>query len=182
MRVAAKRALMLHPDLGAVQYQVGVKVAILGQEVLQVEFAISGDVTSIRWPESRTPDRTDGLWHSTCFEVFVGQADGGYVEHNFSPSKAWASYRFESYREGMQPAFDLPQPPIFPDRTAEQCYGLTAFIELGLLPSAYERNLALSAVIEENDGTKSYWALKHPPGPPDFHHPDCFALTLPAPG
>ena len=37
-------------------------------------------------------------------------------------------------------------------------------------------------VIEELDGTKSYWALAHPPGKPDFHHPDCFALTLAAPG
>ena len=41
--------------------------------------------------------------------------------------------------------------------------------------------IALSAVIEETDGTKSYWALRHPPGAPDFHHPDCFALTLEAP-
>ena len=41
--------------------------------------------------------------------------------------------------------------------------------------------IALSAVIEEIDGTKSYWALRHPPGPPDFHHRDCFALTLGAP-
>jgi hypothetical protein len=35
--------------------------------------------------------------------------------------------------------------------------------------------LGLSAVLEEQDGTKSYWALAHPPGgKPDFHHPDCF--------
>jgi hypothetical protein len=40
---------------------------------------------------------------------------------------------------------------------------------------------AITAVIEEADGTKSYWALNHPPGKPDFHHPDCFALELPAP-
>jgi hypothetical protein len=38
--------------------------------------------------------------------------------------------------------------------------------------------LGLSAVIEENDGTISYWALKHLPGKPDFHHPDSFALEL----
>ena len=41
--------------------------------------------------------------------------------------------------------------------------------------------LALSAVIEEIDGTKSYWALAHAPGPPDFHNRDCFIATLPAP-
>ena len=40
--------------------------------------------------------------------------------------------------------------------------------------------LGLSAVLEAKDGTKSYWALAHPPGDqPDFHHPDCFAARLP---
>jgi len=42
--------------------------------------------------------------------------------------------------------------------------------------------LGLSAVLEAHDGTRSYWALRHPPGQPDFHHPDAFAVTLePAP-
>ena len=36
------------------------------------------------------------------------------------------------------------------------------------------------AVIEENDGRLSYWALRHAPGKPDFHHPEAFALELPA--
>jgi hypothetical protein len=35
-------------------------------------------------------------------------------------------------------------------------------------------------VIEETNGRLSYWALAHPPGKPDFHHSDCFALELPA--
>ena len=38
--------------------------------------------------------------------------------------------------------------------------------------------LALSAVIEHLDGRISYWALRHPPGKPDFHHPQGFALEL----
>ena len=37
----------------------------------------------------------------------------------------------------------------------------------------------LSAVIEEVDGTRSYWALAHPAGCPDLRHPDCFVLELP---
>ena len=41
--------------------------------------------------------------------------------------------------------------------------------------------IGLSAVIEERHGRKSYWALAHPPGKPDFHHDDCFAIELPAP-
>ena len=40
--------------------------------------------------------------------------------------------------------------------------------------------LGLSAILEEKDGTKSYWALAHPPGDkPDFHAADCFAASLP---
>ena len=36
-----------------------------------------------------------------------------------------------------------------------------------------------TAILEEVDGTKSYWALAHPVGEkPDFHAADCFAATL----
>ena len=38
--------------------------------------------------------------------------------------------------------------------------------------------LGLAAVIESADGALSYWALRHPPGEPDFHHRDAFALAL----
>ena len=47
--------------------------------------------------------------------------------------------------------------------------------------SAEALRLALSAVIETEDGRIHYFAAAHPPGQPDFHHPDCFALELPAP-
>ena len=40
----------------------------------------------------------------------------------------------------------------------------------------------LAAVIEEQSGAKSYWAIAHPADKPDFHDPACFAATLPAPG
>ena len=37
----------------------------------------------------------------------------------------------------------------------------------------------LSAVLEESDGTKSYWALAHcDPEKPDFHLADCFTAKL----
>jgi hypothetical protein len=60
-------------------------------------------------------------------------------------------------------------------------YVLSAILDDSALafPSNFE--VAISAVIEELDGTKSYWALTHPPGKPDFHHPTCFAATLPPP-
>ena len=41
--------------------------------------------------------------------------------------------------------------------------------------------LALAAVLEDQQGALSYWALAHPPGKPDFHHPVGFTLELHAP-
>jgi hypothetical protein len=39
--------------------------------------------------------------------------------------------------------------------------------------------LGLAAVLEEKDGTKSYWALAHSnPDKPDFHLADCFVAKL----
>ncbi len=79
----------------------------------------------------------------------------------------------------MVPALDVPTPRIYFDSTVQRL-ALTAIIELpGDMAAA--KKLALSAVIEETDGTKSYWALAHPPGKPDFHHHTCFAATLPPP-
>jgi len=45
--------------------------------------------------------------------------------------------------------------------------------------SAAKYDLSLSVVLEETDGTKSYWALAHCSDKPDFHAPDCFVARLP---
>jgi hypothetical protein len=39
----------------------------------------------------------------------------------------------------------------------------------------------LNAVIEEEGGALSYWAIAHPEGKADFHAPACFAGELAAP-
>ena len=46
------------------------------------------------------------------------------------------------------------------------------------VPAGRSLRLGLSAVVEEYDGMLSYWALRHPPGKPDFHHAAAFALVL----
>ncbi|HBR83499.1 MAG TPA: hypothetical protein DD861_04765, partial [Erythrobacter sp.] len=46
--------------------------------------------------------RADGLWQTTCFELFL-RPDGGtaYHEFNLSPSERWNAYRFSAPRDGM---------------------------------------------------------------------------------
>lgn len=173
-------ALLPHPDTPPVAVKSVRAAVVASADGLRLNYLIDG-AAALSLPPPASPDRADGLWKTTCFELFV-QAGGtaGYLEFNFSPSSQWAAYRFAGYRAGMQ---DLPL------KTAPQCVFsieggiLTAAIELGLPPINFHAgsSLGLSAVIEEIGGTKSFWALAHAPGPPDFHNRDCFIATLPAP-
>ena len=134
----------------------------------------------LRLPAPSSPERSDALWEHTCFEAFVRLRGDAYCEFNFSPSTQWAAYRFSSYRKGMTPlVIEAPviaaisgRPPHF-----EQRVSLDLESEDDLRDAPWR--LALTAVIEEASGVKSYWALKHPPGKPDFHHADGFVLELP---
>jgi hypothetical protein len=83
----------------------------------------------------------------------------------------------------MRPAL-LAEPPALTVHLSPTRLELSARVELAGLPGLTEASslkLALAAVIEEEAGTLTYWALQHGPGKPDFHHPEAFALELHAP-
>jgi len=122
------------------------------------------------------PGRAEDLWRATCFEAFLRAAgEAGYREWNFAPSGEWAAYDFTRYRDGRTDA-DLAPPYIrMEDNMTWWALGATIAVEAD---SSWQ--LGLSAVLEEKDGTKSYWAIAHPRGDkPDFHEPACFAAHLP---
>lgn len=121
--------------------------------------------------------RADELWRTTCFEMFCGDGPS-YAEFNFAPSEAWAAYDFDGYREGMRDRPMWPQPTISWRGGHSGLAILDVAIPRAAIPSGA---LAVSAVIEEEGGVKSFWALAHPPGDPDFHHRACFAATLAPP-
>jgi hypothetical protein len=152
---------------------------------LELHFFAFGDVEAVKWPAHTEAKRGERLWEESCFECFVRRADWPvYHEFNLATSSQWAAYRFTDYRSGMQVA-RLQGDPDIRTRPTAKTQVLQARLDLNDLPgllSVSDWQLGFSAVIEEKDGTKSYWALKHPPGKPDFHHPDCFALSLPATG
>jgi len=143
---------------------------------LILSYVVSGRISDLRWPPVVALARADELWRHTCFEAFVRPSTGpAYYEFNFSPSTRWAAYHFSGYRGGMRVATEIAAPRIEVRSTAES-FTLQAALELDGLSSPL--HLGLSAVLEETNGRKSYWALAHPPGKPDFHHADCFALEL----
>ncbi|WP_066660353.1 MULTISPECIES: DOMON-like domain-containing protein [unclassified Sphingomonas] len=171
-------ALRCHPDTPARRVdQVHVSLA-LDAGIVSLVWRIA-PATSVAMPAPAPAVRTDGLWQRTCVELFAAPAGAaGYVEFNLAPSGAWAAYRFDGYRAGMAP-LDLRADPAIATTIADDALLLTARLALDALPPG-PVNLGLSAVIEEVDGTKSYWALAHAGEKPDFHHPDGFVLELPA--
>lgn len=151
-----------------------------GPGLLTLRYRIDGDIDQLQLPPPARPDRTDGLWKQTCFEAFVGTAQSrAYVELNFSPSSAWAMYRFDDYRQGMSAVASARAPRIL-CRRRDDTLEADVDVDLSGLPefTAGELKLAVSAVLQDRDGKNSYWALAHAPGKPDFHQPVGFALTL----
>lgn len=179
-REGLKYPLVCHPDTPAKQVR-SVTVEWTANDATEVllTFVVEGSGALVV-PERTSPSRADELWRTTCFEMFWQPAgEGAYVELNFSPSSRWATYAFDGYRSGMRNQAMATDPVI--ETAAAQSFSLEVGVDFATFTGSAAR-IGLSAVIEETGGTKSYWALRHPPGAPDFHHPDCFALELPALG
>ena len=166
-------ALLCHPQTPCEAVRsIHAEVARTPHGLLAVTYRIAGDLDRVRIPKRRVRAPQEKLWQHTCCEIFVARPGGpAYHEFNFSPSEEWAGYAFERYRDGA--AVDIPDPGI-------AVRGSPGELELqaSIRVAKGSLRVGLSAVIEETSGVLSYWALRHPPGKPDFHHPEAFALEL----
>lgn len=177
--------LLPHPDFPSCRVSAVTVDVLATEEDILLSYVVIGDEALVV-PAHIGWQRADDLWKTTCFELFLRPTQGSeYFEFNFSPTGQWAAYGFESYRAGRRdlPALAAPflEIPYLTDHRAGVRYPLTVDLELDDVPSG-PLIANVTAVIEETGGIKSYWALKHANGPPDFHNPDCFIATLPAPG
>jgi hypothetical protein len=169
------QALTRHPDFPCDTItHIAVDIARPTPTTLHLTYSLAGDIPALAIPATTTPARADDLWRHTCFEAFLRAPNtDAYLEFNFAPSTRWAAYRFSGYREGMAPAETTP--PRIAVKPAADVFQLTVAVDL---PNDGPWRLGLSAVIEEASGRKSYWALAHPDGKPDFHHAAGLAYDL----
>lgn len=131
-------------------------------------------------PRASRPGRRDRLWEHTCCEAFVGTPDGeGYLELNLAPSEDWALWAFDGYRSGMRAAASgaprmrvLRMPRELRVDAIVDPDAVRAFI--GSPPYV----TGLSAVVEEQDGRRSYFALAHAGERPDFHARESWTLAV----
>ncbi|WP_404370561.1 DOMON-like domain-containing protein [Sphingomonas sp. MMS24-J45] len=175
--------LIPHPQSSSPALAISVEAARTVEGTLVIRYVVNGDVDKILIPQPvRYASRHPDLWKNTCFEAFVSAGEGAdYLEFNFAPSTAWDAFKFESYRVSGG-SFPFPSPHFDVARPKGRLE-VTVVLDMTETPEADARatwHLNLSAVMEAKEGTKSYWALAHAPGPPDFHNRDCFIATLPA--
>ena len=147
-------------------------------DVLTLQYTATGDAVALAVPVPVSAQRRDELWRHTCAELFVAvPGDTAYCEFNFSPSGAWAAYRFEGYRAGMQPLLCVPPAiEVWHDvntlRMSVQCFLPMPWSSAAVL------QMGLTMVLEDQHGQCSYWALNHSGDKPDFHRRDSFVWEL----
>jgi len=175
------KSLICHPDTASTAVlAVYAEVELQPQGALHLSYELTGDLAQIRIPAPQLPAAVDGLWDYTCFEVFIAVAgEAGYHEFNFSPSGQWAAFAFSDYR--VRSEWTVSKAPAISFTQSNGHLLLETVIAATDLPrsiAGIPLQLGLTAVIEVNDGSRSYWALHHPEAHPDFHHRDGFILSL----
>ncbi len=169
-----------HPDTPCTAITaIRVAIAQPAADQLALRYAVTGDISALFVPPRKAPARINDLWKTTCFEVFI-RPEGGtaYHEFNFSPDTRWAAFAFDDHRTNSRDYVVPRAPEIVMTQTA------TTLVAdcLVHLPQPYTVAcaLGLTMVVEAADGVKSYWALAHGPGAPEFHDANCFTTRLPA--
>jgi hypothetical protein len=180
-KIMANKRLTCHINtVSTGKHHVDVNVESQPKGAIRLNFQLTGDLEQIRIPAPQPPAAVDRLWEHTCFEVFIAAAGkANYHEFNFSPSGQWAAYAFSDYR--MPDAWKAGQAPTINFTQTHEHLHLDVVIHTDDLHqnlAGKPLQLGLTAVIEANDGSRSYWALHHPEVHPDFHHRAGFILSL----
>ncbi|MGE5085685.1 MAG: DOMON-like domain-containing protein [Bacillota bacterium] len=155
------------------------EVYITAPDEMILEYMISGPTRHLHFPPSHGHEsRRDELWKTTCLEAFLSPdfiKDSSYLEINCSPNGDWNAYSFSGYRAGMTPAAATEVKLI--GREADQT---TAHFRIRIKSPGLDRfkHLGVTAVVEFSDGSKSYFALKHPGPVADFHNKEGFVHSL----
>ncbi|MCL2020578.1 MAG: hypothetical protein FWG81_00345 [Betaproteobacteria bacterium] len=164
-----------HPDSPTPE---ALQITVEGErqtEALNLCYMLTGDCSGFAFPDTNHPAPPDRLWTRSCCELFWRERGAAaYREYNFSPSMQWAAYTFTAYRTREENI--LPSPPQRMNWTRDES---RLFLQVEIAVSPNPLQLAFAVVLKRTSGESIYYALRHPPGSPDFHHPDNFALSSP---
>jgi hypothetical protein len=171
-----RAALERHPAVACARLRgIEASVARSAGGKLKVAYVLEGEIDGLRIPPPGPARIAERLWQHTCCEIFIAGMHGrSYHEFNLSPSGEWAAYAFARYRKGAL----LDDPALTPRITVSRGADRLELSALVPVKDEGKVRIGLAAVVEDNEGTLSYWALRHVAAKPDFHHPDAFAMEV----
>jgi hypothetical protein len=118
------------------------------------------------------------LWEKTCFELFIKNENGSYIEFNFSPNFEWNCFYFQKKGDSLSELKEMQMPEL-DILLSKDHFLLFAKIKKEFFPEGFfdrkqTLNVGISSVIKDNAKSLSYWALTHCDSRPNFHHFDSF--------
>lgn len=160
-------------------FNIEAEIYLEGTDTGLLEFRITGPLDQLIFPDTTLVEsRRDELWKGTCLEAFFAidtTADSSYLELNCAPNGDWNVYEFSGYRQGMKTSENSKLSLIHRESSATEVL-FRLRIESPLLGQM--KWASLTAILQLQDGSFTYWALKHPAAKPDFHNKDAFIAPL----
>lgn len=147
---------------------------------LSLRYTLEGAIEQIQFaPKTDAPQRQWQLWETTCFECFIGRPDQiNYWEFNLAPNANWNAFALDDYRQGIREAESIQQIAITTERTRDR-FTLSTVLPLNqLVDRQFPIAVSITAVIQDQSGALSYWAIQHSGSEPNFHQRDSFVVQL----
>lgn len=111
------------------------------------------------------------LWEKSCFELFIKNLDGSYMEFNFSPEFEWNAFYFEKKGDALK-EYALMDAVKMDVLLSLDVFHLIVEIDKRKFPkNFFEQKLevGITSVIKNKKAALSYWALSHADTRPNFH-------------
>lgn len=137
-----------------------------------ISYKVTGELASIDLEDGHPKRaRVIKLWEKTCFELFLKNSAGSYMEFNFSPVFEWNAFYFEKKGDSLKEFVGIAGVSI-DILLSQDVFHLIVEIAKKDFPEGFFHGSLegqITSVIKEKNNHLSYWALNHTDTRPNFH-------------
>ena len=160
--------------------QIEAWVEPLNKRRVQIQLKLRDEQHQVTWPPHHgSQTRAEYLEKSTCFEIFIQQADhANYVNVQLTPSGLWNAYRFDQYRQPKQ------VPPrheqhIRIEQLLIEHHRISLVLDLAqLYPRRSRIHVGLAAILAHRQDLHTDWSLQHSAASADPHCAEDWRIQL----
>lgn len=144
----------------------------LTNESVFISYKLHGDLSQLDLGDGH-PHRARiiKLWEKSCFELFMKDTNGSYIEFNFSPVFEWNAFYFVKKGDELKEYLKMDTVKI-DVLLSDEVFHLIVEIDKNKFPNAFfdsALEVGMTSVLKEKNGSLSYWAIKHCDSKPNFH-------------